>query len=117
MSEQKLDYPIAFLNEVEEHKKNEFIKVIIDCFFDGTIDVQAIQNDLLRKAFIMILAEADQAATISEQKLNYVMSNAHKLNREERRKVNKQMSAKERAKAAGLVVLEAPEKEKKLIIP
>ncbi len=104
MSEEQkgFDFPIGFMNEMDLGEKNKILKAMIEAVADDLVDVNTIPNPKLRAAFVSLMIEADKAAKVSEAKLDFVMSGAAKENRAKRRA----KSAKERAKEAGLVVLE-----------
>lgn len=96
-----MDYPLGFLREIDGHTKDEILKVFIDVVFDNVVDLETIPDEKLRASWIRLLMEADNAAAAMEGKLASIQSGARKQNREKRRK-----TAKDRAKDAGLVVLE-----------
>lgn len=96
-----MDYPLAFLREVDGIVKDEILKGFIDAIFENTIDVETIPNEKLKQNWIRLLMEADTAAARMEANLEKVGLAAVKDIKKTKKK-----TAKDRAKDAGLIVLE-----------
>lgn len=112
MSEPKMDYPLAFLREIDGVTKDEILKAFIEAPFDDAVDLETIPNEKLRTAWIRLMMEAEQASDTMNDKLNQTLSAAAKENRATRRK----KTADERAKDAGLVTLRPNIPDGKLIL-
>lgn len=96
-----MDYPLGFLREIDGITKDEILKEFIDVIWEDAIDLETIPNQKLKAAWIRLMIEADKAAVSMEGKLASIQSGIR-----ENRKSRRTKTAKERAKEAGLVVLE-----------
>jgi hypothetical protein len=105
-----MEYPVAFLREIDGVTKDEILKDFVDVIFEDTIDLATIPNEKLKKAWFRLMLEADKAAKIMEANLATLESGARE-NRMDRRN----NAVKRRARKAGLITVEA-KAPKKLIL-
>lgn len=108
-----MEYPLNFLREIDGVKKDTLLKGFIDAVFRNDIDVETIPDLELRKTWIELLIEADNAAKVMEAKLDHV---GHAAVRDIKSGKRKKKTAAERAKEAGLITLTPKVPKGKLIL-
>lgn len=106
------DFPIGFFIHMEEGTKNKLLKQFIDLLWTEKVSMVGMPEDV-KLVFLELVKECEKAV----ESANYQVEVGTKMNREQRRKMEK----KERSslilpKDQGLVLLGASDPSKKLIV-
>lgn len=115
---EKVKFPIGMLDEIPQVEQRKLLHRIVTLFFEDQVRISE-EGDLiysktglnkLKKILIDIMICADRSAVITNKKMGGIIGKAENQGRQEK-------SAKDRARAAGLITVEAQlPKPKKLIL-